>query len=84
MMNLIFKFFNLFIIFIFQVHVQDHQFQPPSFLIFLYCNLRGVTNYIHTKISTRYQYLIFLNAPVSQNFKKKKNLSTEDLIGETS
>ena len=29
MMNLIFKFFNLFIIFIFQVQVQDHQFQPP-------------------------------------------------------
>ena len=29
MMNLIFKFLNLFIIFIFQVQMQGRQFQPP-------------------------------------------------------
>ena len=72
MMNLIFKFFNLFIIFIFQVQVQDYQFQPPSIPHFLLLQLKGVTTYIHTTPSTRYQYLIFFNAPMSWKFLMKE------------
>ena len=65
MINLILKLFNLFIIFVFQVQVQDHQFQPPLIPHFPVLQLKGVTTYIHTTPSTRYQYLIFKNAPVS-------------------
>ena len=40
MMNVILKFFNLFIIFIFQVQVKDHQFHPPPIPHFILLQLK--------------------------------------------
>ena len=38
---------------------------PPNSSFSFTATYRGVTTYIHTTPSTKYQYLIFLNAPVS-------------------
>ena len=59
MMNLILKLFNIFIILIFQVQVQDNQFQSPPIPHFLLPRLKGITIYLHNTPSTRYEYLIF-------------------------
>ena len=38
---------------------------PPPIPHFPLLQLKGVTTYLHTTPSTRYQYLLFINAPVS-------------------